>query len=112
MDELTSWLEGNVRPGLILPVHHGHGGLEWFQLGEVTGVNREQRKLYIKHNGVFFFSGKNCTDPKGAVYVVMPTPEVIKAACEGIQMINGDPKYAPRRELSQYERELSERNRG
>lgn len=112
MEELTSWLKANVRPGLVLPVHHGAVGLEWFQLGEVTGVNREKGRIYVKNSGVFYFTGRNCSDPKGQVYLVMPTSEAIEAACRGTQMINGDPSFAPKRQLSEYEKELAARYSG
>jgi hypothetical protein len=59
MPDVTTWLTENLRSGLILTVHHEHAGLEWFQLGEVTGINREKGRFYVKDNGVFFLSGKN-----------------------------------------------------
>jgi len=87
-EEIALWLKENVALDATVVVRNTQGGFLHYARGTVVqlGKGRFEIKVDPAHEGglttagnTFYYSGKNCSQPKGQTRLVIPVPAVLQA---------------------------------
>lgn len=78
-EAIETWLRTNAQLGVELVVRRTQFHMLEYTKAKVTGFGRG--RIYTDQ-GSFYYSGKNCFQPKGQTRLVIPTPETL-ASCYG-----------------------------
>lgn len=83
-DSVETWLRTHVCIGTTLAIRDTHGGFLAYKRAVVTRLGRGRFEVDAQGQSggsTFYYSGKNCFQPKGRTRLVEPTDAVL-AACD------------------------------
>lgn len=91
-DAIAVWLKERVAFSVEIVVRRTQAGMLQYERGKVVSLGKGRFEVSVRsRNGIFaesgdtfYYSGKNCREPKGQTRLVIPTPSVLKACgvCE------------------------------
>lgn len=88
-DAIAAWLKEHVAISVEVVVRHTQAGMLKYEMGKVIRLGkgrfevgmRSRNDIFAVSGGSFYYSGKNCWEPKGQTRLVIPTTSVLNA-CE------------------------------
>ena len=88
-DEIKTWLKENVKVGETVVVRNTQGGFLQYAAAKVVRIGKGRFEVDTLGEGnlssagtSFYYSGKNCWEPKGQTRLVIPTAQVLSACGE------------------------------
>lgn len=85
-ESVEAWLRANVKVGTLVAIRNTQGGFLQYIPAKVVRIGRgrfevapESCRTLSGANNSFFFSGKNCWQPKGRTRLVIPNQEILGA---------------------------------
>lgn len=91
-DAIAAWLKERVALGVEVVVRRTQAGMLQYEWGKVVRLGkgrfevgvRSRNGTFAESGDTFYYSGKNCWEPKGQTRLVIPTPPVFEACgvCE------------------------------
>lgn len=85
-EEIEKWLRANVAIGTVVAIRNTQAGFLQYVPARIIRIGkgrfevaREIRDSLSGAGNTFYYSGKNCWQPKGQTRLVIPSPDVINA---------------------------------
>lgn len=86
IEEVEEWLRTNVALGTVVAIRNSQAGFLQYVRAKVVRIGKGRFEVQPENTytlsgagQTFYYSGKNCWQPKGQTRLVIPTAEVAKA---------------------------------
>lgn len=103
---VEAWLCARASRGLVVVVCHMHGGMREYHLDQIAKVDHAKRRIHLALHGMFDYQGLGLSAPRWRLQLLVPTDNVLDAACNGKTWFHGHLAY--RRPLASAEERIAD----